>query len=350
MIRNNSLDNTAKSFFIVTFLVLAFYFFGSVLMPIVFSGIASLILLPIVKFFERIGLGRAFSVFLTVFLILILLSGLILVLIVQSQAIVTELPVLMKENKSFLSVDPEDITMKSISNLIGIEPEMLKEYFSALKGGMISVLEGGYKGVTSFVVFLITCPIYIFFMLMYRNNVYKFIIEYQKRSDGEKDSDEIIEDVKHNLFQYLKGMLLVMFIVGLLTYLGLLLLGIKYALFLGILTALLTPLPYIGVIISAAIPIIIAILTKDSGWYSIGVLGVFAVVQFLEGNLITPKIMGNNVNINPLVIIISLVLFGAVSGLLGLILTVPLLAVIKVIIEHSPNLKPWKYLFEDKKL
>lgn len=186
-------------------------------------------------------------------------------------------------------------------------------------------------------------------MLLYRNNVYRFIKEYQRKSYGDKDGDKIIDEVKHSLFQYLKGMLLVMLIVGVLTYLGLLLLGIKYALFLGILTALLTPLPYVGVIIAASIPVIIAILTKDSGWYSIGVLAIFAIVQFLEGNIITPKIMGSNVNINALIIIISLVLFGAVSGLLGLILTVPILAVIKVIIEHSPNLKPWKYLFEDKK-
>src|SRR5690554_7224070 len=105
MIRNNSIDRTVKSLFIVAFIVVAFYFFGSVLMPILFSGIASLILLPMVKFFERIKMGKALSVFLTVFLILILLSGLILVLVVQSQSIVTELPKLMKENESFLNVD-----------------------------------------------------------------------------------------------------------------------------------------------------------------------------------------------------------------------------------------------------
>jgi predicted PurR-regulated permease PerM len=349
MKRNLSLDTTAKSFFIVTFLVLAFYFFGSVLMPILFSVITSLILLPVVKFFERIGLGKGFSVFLTVFLILIILAGLILVLVIQSQSIVTELPKLMRENESFLNFDPDNITLNSISNMLSIQPETLKEYLSALKGGLISLLEGGYKGVTNLVVFLITCPIYIFFMLMYRNNVYLFITEYQKKSKGNKDSDEIIVDVKHSLFQYLKGMLIVMTVVGVLTYLGLLLLGIKYALFLGILAALLTPIPYIGVFISAAIPVIIAILTKDSGWYSLGVIAVFAAIQFLEGNVITPKVMGKNVNINPLIIIISLVLFGAIGGLLGLILTVPMLAVVKVIIEHSPKLKPWKYLFEDKK-
>lgn len=342
------MDKIAKSLFIVTFIVLALYFFTNVLMPILFSAIVSLILLPVVKFFDRIGVNKALSVALTVLILLILASGIIFVLVFQSQAIVTELPKMMNENENFLHIDPDDFSASKIGEMISIKGESLQQYLSAIKGGLISMLEGGYKGLSNMLMFMITCPVYIFFMLLYRNNVYRFIKEAQRKSNGNKNSDKVIEGVKHSLYQYIKGMLIVMLVVGTLTYIGLLALGIKYALFLGILTALLTPLPYIGVIISAAIPIIIAMLTKDTAWYIFGVVAVFAFVQFLEGNVITPKIMGNNVNINPLVIIISLVIFGAISGLVGMILTVPLLAVIKVIIDHSPNLKQWKFLLEDK--
>ncbi|WP_107037504.1 AI-2E family transporter [Brumimicrobium mesophilum] len=349
MTKKFNVDRVAKSLFIVTFIVLALYFFTNVLMPIIFSGIASLILLPIVKFFDRIGINKSVSVLLTVLVMLILTSGIIFILVFQSQSIVVELPKLMNENENFLKIDPDDFSASKISDMISIKTESLQEYLSAIKGGLISMLEGGYKGLSNMLMFLVTCPVYIFFMLLYRNNVYRFIKEYQRKSSGNKDSDEVIDDVKHNLYQYIKGMLIVMLVVGTLTYIGLLFLGIKYALFLGILTALLTPLPYIGVIISASIPIIIAVLTKDSAWYIFGVVAVFAFVQFLEGNVITPKIMGNNVNINPLMIILSLVVFGAISGLVGMILTVPILAVIKVIVDHSPNLTQWQYLMEDKK-
>lgn len=348
MRKNISIDKIAKSLIIVTFIVLALYFFTSVLMPIIFSGIASLILLPITKFFERIGINKSISVALTVLIMLILTSGIIFVLVFQSQSIVTELPKLMNEDENFLHIDPENFSATTVMEYFNIEKDSLQKYLSALKGGLISFLETGYKGLSNMLVFLITCPVYIFFMLLYRNNVYRFIKESQRKSQGNKNSDKVIGGVKHSLYQYIKGMLLVMLVVGVLTYLGLLILGIKYALFLGILTALLTPLPYIGVIISGAIPIIIAILTKDSAWYIFGVLAVFAIVQFLEGNVITPKIMGNNVNINPLMIIISLVVFGAISGFLGMILTVPILAVVKVVIDHSPNLKQWQYLLEEK--
>ncbi|RYM30823.1 AI-2E family transporter [Brumimicrobium glaciale] len=349
MTKSFKYDKTAKVLFIVAFIVLALYFFTNVLMPIIFSAIVSLILLPIVKFFDRIGINKSVSVTLTVLILLIFTSGIVSVLVFQSQSIVVELPKMMNENENFLHINPDDFTASKLGDMISIKTESLQEYLSAIKGGLISMLEGGYKGLSNMLMFLITCPVYIFFMLLYRNNVYRFIKESQRKSSGNKDSDEVIDDVKHSLYQYIKGMLIVMLVVGTLTYVGLLLLGIKYALFLGILTALLTPLPYIGVIISATIPIIIAMLTKDTAWYIFGVVAVFAFVQFLEGNVITPKIMGSNVNINPLIIILSLVIFGAISGLVGMILTVPILAVIKVIVEHSPNLKRWQYLMEDKK-
>jgi predicted PurR-regulated permease PerM len=138
-----------------------------------------------------------------------------------------------------------------------------------------------------------------------------------------------------------------MIITGALTFIGLYLLGIEYALFLGALTALLTPIPYVGVFISALIPITLSLLTKDSFWYAGGVIGIFVVVQFLEGYVITPKVMRESVNINPFIIVLGLIIFGSVIGFMGMILTVPILAVIKVLITHYPSLKAWDLLLRD---
>jgi predicted PurR-regulated permease PerM len=112
-----------------------------------------------------------------------------------------------------------------------------------------------------------------------------------------QEGGNIINEVKSSLYNYLKGLSIGMMITGTLTFLGLYFLGIEYALFLGALTALLTPIPYIGVFISALIPTALAVLTKDSFWYAGGVLGVFAVVQFVEGYVVTPKVMSESVNI-----------------------------------------------------
>lgn len=347
--KSTALDNTAKSLFILVVIVLALYFFSNVLMPILFSGLASLIFLPIVKFWQRIGLNNGLSVLFTVLLITLLILGGILIIVIQSQEIVEEIPALMEQNKDFLSLSTYEFSSETISTYINEHSDTIQENLKSLKGSIISVLEGGFNGLKNTFIFLITCPIYIFFMLLYRDNIYRFVIEFQRKGKDEKESEEIINEVKMSLYHYLKGLFLVMITVGVLTTLGLFFLGIKYALFLGILTALLTPIPYIGVVISALVPITIALLTKDSLWYPVGVLAVFVFVQFAEGNFITPRIMGNSVNINPLIILLSIVILGSITGLIGLILTVPILAILKVIVDHYPHLKPWSYLLEDEK-
>ena len=347
--QTSALDNTAKSLFILLFIVLALYSFGNVLMPILFSGLISLILLPIVKFWLRIKLSNTFSVLFTVLVVTLVLAGGIFIIIVQSQEIVQELPKLMQANDNFLNISSINISSDSLKVYLNTHFDTIEKNLNSLKGSIIDFIQGGFTGLKNTFVFLITCPIYIFFMLLYRDNVYRFFINFKQKGREKKESKEIIDQIKSSLYKYLKGLILVMFIVGILTGLGLYFLGIKYALFLGILTALLTPIPYIGVVISAIIPITIAILTKDSIWYSVGVLGIFAVVQFAEGNFITPRIMGNSVNINPLMILLSIVIIGSISGLIGLILTVPILAILKVIVDHYPHLKPWSYLLEDEK-
>ena len=347
--QSSSLDKTAKSLFILVVIVLALYFFSNILMPILFSGLVSLILLPIVKFWQRIGLNNGLSVLFTVLLVTLVVFGVVVVIVIQSEEIVEEIPALMKANQDFLNISHFDFSSETIREYINEHSETIQENIKSLKGGIVSFLEGGFNGLKNTFVFLITCPIYIFFMLLYRDNVYRFVIEFQRKGRDKDDGKQIIDEVKQSLFQYLKGLILVMLTVGTLTTLGLFLLGIKYALFLGILTAILTPIPYIGVIISALVPMTIAFLTKDSLWYPFGVLAIFALVQFAEGNFITPRIMGNSVNINPLIILLSIVILGSISGIIGLILTVPLLAILKVIIDHYPNLKPWSYLLEDEK-
>lgn len=272
-----------------------------------------------------------------------------MVIIVQSQEIVQELPSLMKKNQDFLNIKNIPFTSESVQSYIDEHIDALTNNLEELKGAVIALIEGGFVGLKNTLFFLISCPIYIFFMLLYRNNVFRFVEAYHKKEHDEDEGRKIIEEVKGSLFQYLKGLIFVVLIIGTLTTLGLYFLGIEHALFFGIVAAILAPIPYIGVIISALTPTILALLTKDSGWYAIGVIGIFGFIQFIEGNFITPRIMGNNTNVNPLIILLSIVIFGSITGILGIILTVPLLAVIKVIINYYPHLKPWTYLFEDEK-
>jgi predicted PurR-regulated permease PerM len=111
----------------------------------------------------------------------------------------------------------------------------------------------------------------------------------------------------------------------------------------------LTIIPYVGIFIGALLPVLMALITKDSAWYAVGVVIVFTVVQFLEGNFITPRITGSKVSINALAAIIALLIGGKILGIAGMILAVPTLGVLKIIIAYSHRLKPFVILLGDDK-
>ena len=146
---------------------------------------------------------------------------------------------------------------------------------------------------------------------------------------------------------YISGLTLVTLIIASLNTIGLLALGIDYAIFFGMLSGVLTIIPYVGIILGALFPVLMALITKDSIWYTVGVVIVFAVVQFLEGNFITPRITGSKVSINALAAIVALLIGGKILGIAGMILAVPGIGVLKILLAHTRHLKPFVILLED---
>ncbi|MND63799.1 AI-2E family transporter [Solitalea canadensis] len=155
------------------------------------------------------------------------------------------------------------------------------------------------------------------------------------------DLHSILEKTIKTYFNYVKGMIVVYIIVGVLNSLGLLLLGIEHAILFGILTAIMTIIPYVGIIVSSLLPISVAWLSTDSLWYPLGVIAVFGFVQYLEANLIFPMVVGAQLNINTWASIIAIIIGGILWGASGMVLSLPLLAILKLLSEH---IKDWKAL------
>ena len=144
--------------------------------------------------------------------------------------------------------------------------------------------------------------------------------------------------------QYLKGILLDVLILSILNAIGFLALGLKYALLFAVLAAFLNIVPYIGVLVGSIFPVAIALLTKDSLWYAVGTAGVCIVVQFLDNNFITPKVVGSSVSINPLAATLALLLGAKVWGIVGMILSIPVTGMFKVMFDQMETLKPYGFL------
>jgi predicted PurR-regulated permease PerM len=241
-------------------------------------------------------------------------------------------------------------TIHLASGYFDISPEKINAWITKSEGEVINT-SGTAIGQTlvnvgSGLVVLFVIPVYVFMLLFY----HPLLIEFFRRVFGDSNRvmvSEIITQVKSVIQRYLTGLFLEVVIVSTLHSIGLLLLGIQYAILLGIIGALLNLIPYLGGIVSVALPMMIALATKTSPWYALYVLAIYYVIQLIDNNYIIPKLVASKVKINALVSILVVLAFGALWGLPGMFLSIPLTAIIKVIFDHIDPLKPWGFLLGD---
>ncbi len=332
------LDKIFKSLAIIALVITALILTKDIILPILFAALFSVVLLPLTKRLEK-KTGRIFSIIITLLCAILVVALFTWFVVAQLTSLVNSLPDL--ENKFYTQVN---VISSSLSEEFNISTEeqgqLLKEGIKNLSHNAAALLVS-----TSYLVyFFIQVPIYIFLFLFYRNRFKDFLLALKPTSDL-KWKDEIQGVVRH----YISGLGLVVFIAGVLNSIGLLILGIQNAIFFGFLSGLLTMIPYVGIAIGATLPTILALITKDSSWYAVGVVCVHMFVQFLEGNFITPKITGSRISINALAAIIALLVGGKIWGIAGMILAVPAVGILKIVLSYSKELKPLVILLGDEK-
>jgi predicted PurR-regulated permease PerM len=148
------------------------------------------------------------------------------------------------------------------------------------------------------------------------------------------DLKTILNDTINAYYQFIKGMLVVYACVGILNSVGLLLLGVPHAILFGFIAAVLTFIPYIGIMIGASLPIVVSWITFDSIYYPLGVVAIFTFVQYLEANVIFPWAVSSKLNVNTLITIVAILVGGALWGSSGMILFVPFLGILKLIADR----------------
>ncbi len=185
--------------------------------------------------------------------------------------------------------------------------------------------------------------LFVFFFLLYRDFFRSFF--YKVFGPGQRSKvDAILAKIYDVVKDYLAGLLLVILVTGTLMTVGLMILGVDYAVFFGFFGASLVLIPYFGISLGSLLPAAYTLVTQDNPLKALGVIGVFLFVQALEGNFITPYIVGSKVSINPLAAIVALLLWDTLWGLPGLILALPLTAIIKVIFDSVDGLTPYGFL------
>lgn len=344
-------DNKIKKgmFLIVALwgLLLLLYFGANIIFPFVFSFFTSLVFLPIVRKLEKWGFNKLFSALTVVlsmtifFLILSYFAGIEAFHLVEK---FTETETQGEESKVMSLIDE---TTERVSKNLNIGDKQMKtavkSLLSSSKGALMYIL----NSLSNMLAFLAIMPIYVFFMLYYRTNLIHFL-KSVPGSEPNKIKVDVIRKIKKMTQKYLQGLITVILVVSVLNSISLLAFGLDYAIFIGFITGIMTVIPYIGIFFGAMIPVILALVTKDTLFYPTGIFISYLFVQFIEGNFITPKVVGESINLNPLIIILGMIIFGAVGGIIGMIVCIPCLASIKIVLDHSNRYKHFAILMSHK--
>ena len=326
----------------VTILVYWLVVLQDILVPVLIAMILSMSIFPLANWLENKGLGRVWAVTITLILFTAVAIGIIWLASTQIANFGEMIPQLEKRILEwFNQIQRWGENTFHVAKQAQIT--QLKKYGTGMLSSGGTLFTTALSTTGSVLGNLSLIPIYMFFFLYYRDFFKMFFYKVFKNVSRRR-VDAVLTKIYEVVHSYLTGLITVTLIVGTLNTIGLLVLGIDYAVFFGFLAAALLVIPFVGILIGSILPIIIALITKDSPMYAVGVAGVFVFVQFLEGNFITPQIVGSKVSINGLVAIIALLLGSALWGLAGMALSLPTVAILKVVFDAVPELKPYAYV------
>jgi predicted PurR-regulated permease PerM len=318
--------------------------FQGFLVPVIFSVLFALLLLPLSERLER-WLPRALAIVVCLVLVILVLGALVWLMSSQlmsfseeMQNITDKLAVFWNKLQVFLFKN-FGIKPTSGGELVSKNLSTLRETGTRFLGSTISMTTGALSVVT-------LIPIYIFCMLYYRDHFRRFIFQCISRENRDAFM-ATIDSIQKVVASYISGLMIVIVIVAILNTVGLLVMGVPYAFFFGAFASVLTIIPYIGILIGALLPALFTLIQTGSVLDAVIVIGIFTFVQFLEGNFITPNITGSRVSINPFAAILALILGGEIWGATGMILSIPIIAILKVVFDAYEPMRPIGFLLGD---
>ena len=321
------------------------YIAKGIIIPIIFAIIIAILLHPVVNFFVRKKINRIVAIVISLLFTFLIIAAFGALIVSQASRFTESWPILVEKFTGMLN---QIIT--EASEYFDINPQKIHDWISKTQSELLnrSAAAIGKTLVTvgGIVVVLFLVPVYIFLLLFYQPLLLDFIRSVFGKSNHSQ-VNEIVTQTKTVIQRYLLGLVIETVIIATLETATLLILGIDYAILLGIIGALLNLIPYIGGLVAVALPMMVALVTKESGWSAIYVLIIFYIIQLIDNNYIVPKIVASKVKINALFSIIAILVGNALWGIPGMFLSIPLLAIVKLICDHIEPLKPWGFLLGD---
>lgn len=317
----------------------------TILVPIVFGALLAFMLKPLCSRFERWVKWRTLAIVLSMVSAIIPLAIVIYFFSFQFMNVVADMPSIKEKLNTGITM-----VYSGAKSMLGYSQAETDQFFTEQLPAMISsssFFGDGFSSSAAFLTGFLLTFIYIFLFLLYRS-AFKHFLLIQTPQSKRRTTNELLDSIQKVIQGYLQGLVMVISILGILNSVGLSVIGIKHPFFWGFLAASLAIIPYIGTFIGGLLPFLYAIGTANEPWQPVAVVILFVVVQTLEGNLITPKVVGSSVSINPLAALIALLVGAEIWGIAGMILSLPCMAILNELLKQSDSWRPISHLISDE--
>ena len=327
-----------KKLLILFLVITGLHFAKDFLMPLTIAGVLATLLLPFCRWMESKRVPKGLAVIFSMLVLLTALAGVGVLLGWQISELVNDFATLKQkfietgirfQNYIF---DHLDISIKRQSQILQDEQPSV--------GGILQIVGDSLIYIFTNFIFVLA---YIFFLLYYRSHLRSFILKLTRNSQ-QGEMIKMLKCITHVSQQYILGLAKMIFLLWIMYGIGFSVIGVKNAIFFAVLCGLLEVIPFVGNIIGISITVLIAFVNGASLTMLAAIIGTYLVVQFIQGWLLEPIILGPHVKINPFTTVLALVLGNLIWGIPGIFLAIPLIAMVKIVCDNIESLKPYGFL------
>ena len=320
---------------------------SGIIMPIIMAFFISILLLPVYRFLRKYKVPESLSIILPILLLFIFIAGIVWFFSSQIGVLIEDFPQIKRNVATHL-----ESLQSWISSFTNFSISKQEKFINEKNEDMLAMAgrlaSGAAVTLSGVFIFLGLIPIYIYLILFYKDILLRFVFMWFKPEQHPKVKGAVYE-TEAIIKSYLVGLLIQITYMTILLGGILMLFGIKHALLIGIIFAILNLIPYVGALFGNIIGVLLTLTSSTELGPVLTVLIIIAVVQFLDNNILMPRVVGSKVKLNALVSILGVVVGGTIAGVAGMFLAMPIIAVLKIMFDRSDAFKQWGVLLGDER-
>jgi predicted PurR-regulated permease PerM len=329
---------------LLIYLVLYGLYIGQdILAPLGFAFLFAVLLRPLEKKFIQWKIPKVLAIVLTLVIAILVVAGLVTFLSKQITSFVKDIPAI-KHNLNDLWHQFQNWLSTTFNLTRAQQAKIIEKASSDTMDNIAPVSTLGV--ITASVATIILIPVYVFLFLYYRMLLLRFVVELFEEKQQENVYN-VIHEIRYVVQHYITGLLTETSIVAVLNITGLLIIGAPFAILLGLIAAILNLIPYIGGLVAVFLTALITFTNTGSISTAAWAIVIFMIVQLIDNNFLVPRIIASRVQLNALISIVGVLIGGALCGVSGMFLSIPIIAICKVIFDTVDELKPWGKLLGD---